>query len=132
MKLTGVDSLIKKLEVDIDKKTENLLKKTGAYILKDVKMNTPVDTGRLKRSWKMNRELHQVTIYNNTKYAKHVEYGHRTRGAAKNLRYSPQTRTFSSNARRVVPGRHMLRNSVKRGKLFLSKEMAEIKIFGGD
>ena len=131
MQTKGFDSFIKKLEVDIDKKTGNVLKKTGVYILKDVQMNTPVDTGRLRRSWKITRDLNKVTISNNTKYARHVEYGHRTRASAKNVRYNSKTRTFH-NKISVVPGRHMLRNSVERGKILLVKEMAEIKLFGGD
>lgn len=131
MKISGVDSFIKKLEVDIDKNTDNILKKTGMFILKDVKMNTPVDTGRLKRSWKMSRELEQITISNNTKYGPHVEYGHRTRSSVKNVRYNSKTGQFY-NKIRVIPGRHMLRNAVERGRILLSKEMADIKLFGGD
>lgn len=120
MQTKGFDSFIKKLEVDIDKKTGNVLKKTGVYILKDVKMNTPVDTGRLRRSWKITRDLNKVTISNNTSYARHVEFGHRTRSSAE------------GGGVKVVTGRHMLRNSVERGKVLLAKEMADIKIFGGD
>lgn len=120
MKLKGIDQLINKLEVDIDTKSDNLLKKTGAYVFKDVKLNTPVDTGRLKRSWKMDRDLNKVTISNNTSYARHVEFGHRTRSSAE------------GGGVKVVTGRHMLRNSVERGKVLLAKEMADIKIFGGD
>ena len=54
--------------------------------------NTPVDTGRLRRSYKVTRvktkgDMLEITIYNDAKdngamesYASYVEYGHFTRG----------------------------------------------------
>ena len=48
-----------------------------------IKKRTPVDTGELRRNWKVGRverrgNAYQVEIYNNTHYAQFVEYGHRT------------------------------------------------------
>mgnify|MGYP001067274520 CR=1 FL=1 len=48
-----------------------------------IKKRTPVDTGELRRNWKVGRverrgDAYQVEIYNNTHYAQFVEYGHRT------------------------------------------------------
>ncbi len=48
-----------------------------------IKKRTPVDTGELRRNWKVGRverrgDTYQVEIYNNTHYAQFVEYGHRT------------------------------------------------------
>lgn len=120
MNTSGFDKFLKKLEVDIDSKTDKILSKVGKIVYNDVKLNTPVDTGRLRRSWRIKRDIDTVTISNNTEYAKHVEYGHRTRKSVK------------GNATvKMIPGRFMLRNAVERGKTELKNELTEIKIFDG-
>ncbi|WP_144882713.1 HK97 gp10 family phage protein, partial [Paenibacillus sp. IHBB 10380] len=48
------------------------------------KKRTPVDSGELRRNWRVGRVIRQgssyvVEIYNNTEYASFVEYGHRNR-----------------------------------------------------
>lgn len=48
-----------------------------------IKKRTPVDTGELRRNWKVGNverrgNSYVVEIYNNTHYAVFVEYGHRT------------------------------------------------------
>lgn len=101
MQTSGFDSFEQRLNANIEKNAEKVLNRTGAFILRDVKMNTPVDTGRLRRSWKIKKEPFQIIIYNNTKYAQHVEYGHRTKSGSS------------------VAGRYMLRNAVERGALYL-------------
>ncbi|MFS1514561.1 HK97 gp10 family phage protein [Chengkuizengella sp. SCS-71B] len=47
------------------------------------KRRTPVDSGELRRNWKVGKverraKSYVVEIYNNTEYASFVEYGHRT------------------------------------------------------
>ncbi|WP_028988034.1 HK97 gp10 family phage protein [Thermicanus aegyptius] len=47
-----------------------------------IKKRTPVDTGELRRNWKVGRverrgNAYQVDIFNPTEYAIYVEYGHR-------------------------------------------------------
>lgn len=61
-------------------------------VMQRVIPNTPVDTGRLRRSYKVTRvktkgDMLEITIYNDAKdngsmesYASYVEYGHFTRG----------------------------------------------------
>lgn len=61
-------------------------------VMQRVIPNTPVDTGRLRRSYKVTRvktkgDVLEITIYNDAKdngamesYASYVEYGHFTRG----------------------------------------------------
>jgi hypothetical protein len=48
-----------------------------------VKKRTPVDSGELRRNWRVGKavrhgDAYQVEIYNNTEYAPYVEFGHRT------------------------------------------------------
>lgn len=61
-------------------------------VMQRVIPNTPLDTGRLRRSYKVTRvktkgDMLEITIYNDAKdngamesYASYVEYGHFTRG----------------------------------------------------
>jgi len=47
-----------------------------------IKKRTPVDTGNLRRNWRVGNvqrhgNAYVVEIYNNTDYASYVEYGHR-------------------------------------------------------
>lgn len=50
--------------------------------LRKIKKRTPVDSGELRRNWKVGRverrgTTYVVEIYNNTDYASFVEFGHR-------------------------------------------------------
>lgn len=52
-------------------------------MLRKVKQKTPVLSGHLKGSWNVSSavkhgEEWRITVYNATKYAIYVEYGHRT------------------------------------------------------
>ena len=71
-------------------------------LYKDVKNNTPVVTGNLRRSWQQSAVTKSgahwaVTVYNTADYAIYVEYGHRTR-----------------NHKSWVEGQFMLTNAKKR------------------
>lgn len=60
------------------------LSEAVAMALRQVKERTPVRTGTLRREWKITDIVKEgdywaVTLYNDTKYAPYVEYGHRTR-----------------------------------------------------
>lgn len=60
------------------------LKEAIAESLRHVKPNTPVDTGTLRRGWKVTNiqkegNAYVAYLYNDVKYAMHIEYGHRTR-----------------------------------------------------
>lgn len=118
MDAENFDAFISKLEKARDKaikeKFSKEIKQLRRIGLKQVKQRTPADTGRLRRSWKTGSMARGFTLYNNTEYAKHVEYGHRVRGS---------TRSFNP---KVVPGRYMLRNTIKA----LKKEISDtVKIF---
>lgn len=71
---------------------ERFLNTLASMVMSRVLKTTPVDTGRLRRSWKVSKvEVKgndiQITIYNDARdngsdesYASYVEYGHFTRG----------------------------------------------------
>lgn len=112
MELEGINKFIKSLEKNIDEETNKILMNTANYIKHDVKSNTPVDTGKLRRMWKVKRVGNKAYIFNYTKYANHVEYGHRKR-----------------NGKGIVKGKYMLRNATLRASKKLKEELHEIKIW---
>lgn len=63
---------------------KDIAKELGQRLLRNVKRNTPVDTGELRRNWNSQgyetATSYDVEVFNQTKYAPYVEYGHRKRG----------------------------------------------------
>lgn len=106
MNLSGDwEKLAKKLEKlanDTPQKVEMTLKQVAEQTIKEVKTETPADTGQLRMGW--HREngggLKQI-IYNNVEYVNHVEYGHRV------VYYGKKTNS-------VVPGVFMLKKTIDR------------------
>ena len=102
--LNVLDSSIKGFDVEIPK----MLSRVSSKLIRKVKLKTPVDSGVLRKSWhsKKDGDLTRV-VYNNVKYASHVEYGHRTRGG-----------------KSFVDGVYMLEKSVKEIESELDKEFS--------
>lgn len=118
MDINGIDKFIDKLGSDYSKRIDELRDEIGKSCLSEVKRNTPVDKGRLKRTWKIKKiSDDSVAIYNNTSYAAHVEHGHRTKSSK------------SSTIIRVIPGRFMLRDSLAKTKQLMRRE---VKMFYKD
>ena len=70
-------------KVDYDKLALDCCNEIAARMLRKVKQKTPVLSGHLKGSWNVSSavkhgEEWRITVYNATKYAIYVEYGHRT------------------------------------------------------
>lgn len=84
MQLEGLDELLEKLNKIEDQrqiKINRFVAREGEILKSLVAEKTPVDTGRLREGWKRSRVRQGRTeVFNNTEYANHVEYGHRTRG----------------------------------------------------
>ena len=58
---------------------DTLLQQQAELLIADTKAKTPVDTGTLRNAWKRTEpQDNSIEVYNNTEYANHVEYGHRT------------------------------------------------------
>ena len=68
--LNVLDSSIKGFDVEIPK----MLSRVSSKLIRKVKLKTPVDSGVLRKSWhsKKDGDLARV-VYNNIKYASHVE-----------------------------------------------------------
>ena len=71
--IKGIDSFIKNIDNiqnNFYEDLENLIKKYGVYLFANTKKLTPVDTGRLIRSWQLKYKKGDLSIrlYNNTEY----------------------------------------------------------------
>lgn len=106
MKLSGDwEKLAKKLEnlaTDTPQKVGMTLKQVAEQTIKEVKEETPADTGQLRMGWhRENGEGLKQIIYNNVEYVNHVEYGHRV------VYYGKKTNS-------VVPGVFMLKRTIDK------------------
>ena len=100
MEIQGLNNFIRTLNNssnNFDEEAKKSLNKISQKLIAKVKLKTPVDSGVLRRSWRVKSEgdLAKI-IYNNVKYGPMVEYGHRTRGG-----------------KSFVDGQYMLTKSVK-------------------
>lgn len=81
-------------KVDLSEMMMDTVKTAGKRCLYLAEGETPVDTGQLRKNWKIDDGVkrgwnYTVTIENPVEYASYVEYGHRPRG--KDL--APRTRS---------------------------------------
>ena len=111
MNIQGLNNFIKTLNNatnNFDEEASKRLNNISQKLVAKVKLKTPVDSGVLRRSWRVKSEG-QLTriVYNNVKYGPMVEYGHRTRGG-----------------KSFVDGRYMLTKSVQEIEDTLTSEFS--------
>ena len=111
MEIQGLNEFTKTLENasnNFEKEASKKLDDIASKLIAKVKLKTPVDTGLLRRSWQPKKinNLERL-VFNNVKYASHVNYGHRTRGG-----------------KSFVDGVYMLEKSVKEIESELDKEFS--------
>ncbi|WP_333861745.1 HK97 gp10 family phage protein [Clostridium sp.] len=116
--IDGLDEWIAKLErikVEFPEGIETEILKLANKLLRKVKQRTPVgDTGELRRNWEIGDMVRgdngwYIEVFNNTEYAPHVEFGHRTRlGVTSNPKHYKAKGVIA-----YVPGVHMLKISVE-------------------
>ena len=100
---------MKRVESSIDNIIKESLDETATMVIADTKLNTPVKTGNLKRSWthgevKTNGTNKYIEIGSNLNYAQPVEEGHK------------QGPTF-------VQGKFMLKKSILKNEDKLQKTL---------
>ena len=103
--IKGLDSFLNYIEIvenNIDNIIRESLDETSTMIIADTKLNTPVKTGALKRSWthdnvECDGNKYSIEVGSSLLYAPYVEEGHR-QGSA------------------FVQGRFMLRDSIDKNK----------------
>ena len=110
--LFGFNQLEVKMQEILDKtpNMKNQFVSQQAELLNGrVKDNTPVDTGTLRNGWHRTRAgKGTATVYNNTHYAAHVEYGHRIKKRDGGWAKDAKGRT------RFVPGAKMLHKGLAK------------------
>lgn len=111
MEIQGLNELVNTLENasnNFEKEANKKLDIVTSKLIAKTKLKTPVDSGLLRRSWQPKRvsSLERI-VFNNCKYASHVNYGHRTR-----------------NGKSFVDGVYMLEKSVKEIETELDKEFS--------
>ena len=111
MEVKGLDKFTKTLNNasnNFEKEANKKLDIIASKLIAKVKLKTPVDSGLLRRSWQSKKinNLERL-VFNNVKYASHVNYGHRTRGG-----------------KSFVDGVYMLEKSVKEIESELDKEFS--------
>ena len=111
MEIQGLNRFIRTLNNasnNFDEEANKRLNNISQKLVAKVKLKTPVDSGVLRRSWRVKSEGQLAKIvYNNVKYAPYVEHGHRTRGG-----------------KSFVDGRYMLTKSVKEIEDTLTSEFS--------
>ena len=106
--LNGLTNTLNNMSNNFDDEASATLNKISQKLIAKVKLKTPVDSGVLRRSWRVKKEGELARIiYNNIHYAPHVEYGHRTRGG-----------------KSFVDGRYMLTKSVQEIEETLTSEFS--------
>ena len=111
MEIQGLNRFIRTLNNasnNFDEEASKRLNNISQKLVAKVKLKTPVDSGVLRRGWRVKSEGQLAKIvYNNVKYGPHVEYGHRTRGG-----------------KSFVDGRYMLTKSVQEIEDTLTSEFS--------
>ena len=103
--IEGLDSFLsymQRVESSIDNIIKESLDETATMVVADTKLNTPVKTGALKRSW-----THDNVEHNGNKYT--VEVG-------SPLLYAPFVEEGHRQGNTFVQGRFMLKDSIDKNK----------------
>ena len=111
MEIQGLNNFIRTLNNasnNFDEEAAKSLNKISQKLVAKVKLKSPVDTGVLRRSWRVKKDgdLARI-IYNNVHYAPYIEYGHRTRGG-----------------KSFVDGRYMLTKSIEEIESELDNQLS--------
>lgn len=107
----GFDQLEGKLQEMLNetpKMKDQFVSQQAELLAGRVKDNTPVDTGTLRNGWHQTKASKgTATVYNNTHYAAHVEFGHRIKKRDGGWAKDAKGRT------RFVPGAKMLHKGLQ-------------------
>ena len=111
MEIQGLNNFIRTLNNssnNFDEEAKKSLNKVSQKLIAKVKLKTPVESGVLRRSWRVKKDgvLARI-VYNNVRYAPYIEHGHRTRGG-----------------KSFVDGRYMLAKSVQEIEETLTSEFS--------
>lgn len=108
MRIHGLSELIRTFQnadANIDNECSNTVDKIGTELLAKTVLKTPVDTGKLKKSWGYkNINSNEGVVYTELDYSVPVEFGHR-------------------NGSTMIDGRYMLTRSVEEIENEIDQEL---------
>lgn len=125
--IKGLDDSLKKLKdlpYVFDEELSKAMNNEGLDWRDDVRANTPVDSGDLRRSWifagvEKSGFIFEMDLSNNIEYADYVEYGHRQEPG----RFVPAIgKRLKAN---YVSGYYMLRDGTNKLEESLPKSLEE-------
>ena len=137
IKISGLDEFERKM-ADIARRfpeaRDKFLKQEAELIKGRAKMNTPVDTGRLRNAWNRTQPVGgSIEIYNNSEYAAHVEYGHRQKKhwvpgywSGNHFTYDPSAKTGMMVKDKFVEGAKMLHEAMAETNLSIRADAKAI------
>lgn len=109
MRLEGFDELEQEMLRQIQRmpvKRNRFVAREAEVLLAVVREETPKDTGVLRGGWHRTRSAQGVVeVYNNTDYAAHVEYGHRTRDGKGFVKGQKMMHRALLSYKKAFPGR---------------------------
>ncbi len=121
--ITGFDQLDAKLQSILDQslaKRNKFVAQQAELLNGRVKDNTPVDTGTLRNGWHHTKASEgSARVYNNTRYAAHVEFGHRIKRGGKWIR-GPNSKV------RFVKGAKMLHKGLQESEQTFKEDAGDI------
>ncbi len=118
--LDELDAVLARLE-NPEETLDKASAQVGELLVGRAKSLTTVDTGRLRSEWHRTKPQDgRVTVYNNTEYAAHVEWGHRQEVG----KYIPAL--GKTLKKPFVEGRHMLRDAVAETEEYMEDDVMEI------
>lgn len=123
------DAYLERIAKEGAQKRDQFVAQEAEQIIGKAKENTPTQTGTLKNGWRRTRAVQgETTVYNNTEYAAHVEYGHRQKPG----RYVPAIGKQLKKS--FVPGKKMLHIAMLQSSRTFRDDAKQImeNIFGHD
>lgn len=101
-----LEKKLRRIEHSMPDEKEKELKRLGFMLQTDIALNSPVDSGDLKRSWNVGEvQNDSIEVGTNLEYALHVEHG------------------FEHESGGFVRGSHMVEISVKQLEQRLPREL---------
>ncbi len=124
MEISGFGELEATLQKALDgslKLRNQFVSQEAELLISHTKNNTPVDTGTLRNAWKRTRAADgKATVYNNTQYAAHVEFGHRIKTRSGKWSKTPSGKT------RFVKGAKMFHRGMQEVQASFQEDAAKI------
>jgi hypothetical protein len=109
--MKDIDALLKELKsglYELENNKEKALNNVGEKLIKDIKALTPVDTGKLKDSYKLSVNKDEVEVTTDVEYAVYVNDGYSTKDGS------------------YVNGKYMFDKSINEAKKNLDKEVYDM------